>query len=100
MKPTTQSTGGTSFHDTVINCSVATLRKVLGEPVNECNDGQDKVNFDWDMETDNGDIFTVYDWKEYRTLNENEMIEWHIGGNSRSVTEQAKREIREAIAKV
>ena len=100
MKPTTQSTGEISFHDTVINCSVATLRKVLGEPVNECNDGQDKVNFDWDMETDNGDIFTVYDWKEYRTLNENEMIEWHIGGNSRSVTEQAKREIREAIAKV
>ena len=100
MKPTTQSTGEISFHDTVINCSVATLRKVLGEPVNECNDGQDKVNFDWDMETDNGDIFTVYDWKEYRTLNENEMIEWHIGGHSRRVTEQAKREIREAIAKV
>ena len=100
MKPTTQSTDGTYFHDTVINCSVATLRKVLGEPANECNDGQGKVNFDWDMETDNEDVFTVYDWKEYRILNENEMIEWHIGGNSRSVTEQAKREIREAIAKV
>jgi hypothetical protein len=100
MKPTTQSANETSFHNTVINCSVATLRKVLGEPVNECNDGQDKVNFDWEMETDNGDIFTVYDWKEYRILNENEMIEWHIGGMSRSVTEQAKREIREAIVKV
>jgi hypothetical protein len=100
MKPTTQSSNGTSFHDTVINCSVATLRKVLGEPGYSANDGQDKVNFDWDMETDKGDIFTVYDWKEYRTLNENEMIEWHIGGHSRSVTEQAKREIREAIAKV
>ena len=100
MKITTQSANGTSFHNTVINCSVATLRKVLGEPVNECNDGQDKVNFDWEMETNTGDVFTVYDWKEYRILNENEIIEWHIGGNSRGITEQAKREIRDAIAKI
>ena len=100
MKPTTQSTGGTSFHESVIKCSVATLKKVLGEPSCDANDGQDKVNFDWDMETSTGDVFTVDDWKEYRSLNENEMIEWHIGGMSRSVTEQAKREIREAIAKV
>jgi hypothetical protein len=100
MKPTTKSVGGTSFHESVINCSVATLKKVLGEPSYDANDGQDKVNFDWDMETSTGDVFTVYDWKEYRSLNENEMIEWHIGGMNRSVTEQAKREIREAIAKV
>jgi len=51
------------------------------------------------METEAGDVFTVYDWKEYRSLNENEMIEWHIGGMNRAITEQAKREIREAIAK-
>jgi hypothetical protein len=100
MKPTTQSTGGTSFHESVIKCSLATLKKVLGEPSYDANDGQDKVNFDWDMETSTGDVFTVYDWKEYRSLNENEMIEWHIGGMSRSVTEQAKHEIREAIVKV
>jgi hypothetical protein len=100
MKPTTKSVGGTSFHESVINCSVATLKKVLGEPSYDANDGQDKVNFDWDMETSTGDVFTVYDWKEYRSLNENETIEWHIGGMNRSVTEQAKREIREAIAKV
>ena len=100
MTKTFKETSGTSFHDTVINCSVSTLRKVLGEPVNECNDGQDKVNFDWEMETDNGDVFTVYDWKEYRTLNEDDIIEWHIGGHNKAVTEQAKHEIREAIAKV
>ena len=99
MKPTTKSTGGTSFHDSVINCSLSTLKKVLGEPSYDANDGQDKVNFDWDMETSNGDVFTVYDWKEYRSLNENEMIEWHIGGTDRTVTEQAAREIRNAIAK-
>jgi len=99
MKLTTKGADGTSFHDTTINCSVSTLKKVLGEPQYECNDGSDKVNFDWTMETDEGDVFTVYDWKEYRSLNENEMIEWHIGGMSKQVTEQARREIREAIAK-
>ena len=99
MKPTTKSIDGTSFHDTTIKCSVSTLKKVLGEPEYEPNDGQDKVNFEWDMETNNGDVFTVYDWKEYRSLNEDDMIEWHIGGYDKKTTEQAKHEIREAIAK-
>ena len=99
MKKTTKSAGGTSFHDSTFDCSVSTLRKVLGEPVCEYNDGSDKTNFEWEMETEAGDVFTVYDWKEYRSLNENEMIQWHIGGMNRTITEQAKREIREAIAK-
>jgi hypothetical protein len=99
MKATSKEVDGTSFHETTIKCSLATLRKVLGEPEYEPNDGEDKVNFEWVLETDNGDVFTVYDWKEYRSLNENEMIEWHIGGFDKPTTEQAKREIREAIAK-
>ena len=99
MKPTTQDVNGTSFHHTTIKCSVSTLKKVLGKPYDESNTGKNKVNFEWILETDSGDVFTVYDWKEYRSLNKNEMIEWHIGGYNQSATEQAKREIREAIAK-
>ena len=45
------------------------------------------------METNNGDVFTVYDWKEYRILKEDEIIQWHIGGMSKQITEQAKHEI-------
>jgi hypothetical protein len=100
MKKTFRSIGGTSFHGITIMCSVSTLIKILGKPEYSGNDGEDKINFEWEMETDNGDVFTVYDWKEYRSLNENEMIEWHIGGVSRSITEQAAREIREAIVKI
>ena len=99
MKTTSKEVDGTSFHETTINCSVATLRKVLGEPEYEPNDGEDKINFEWVLETDSGDVFTVYDWKEYRSLNESDMIEWHIGGRNRTSTEQAKSEIREAIAR-
>jgi len=97
MKKTTKSAGGTSFHDSTFDCSVSTLRKVLGEPVYECNDGSDKTNFDWEMETDNGDVFTVYDWKEYRALKEDEIIQWHIGGMSKQITEQAKHEIESGL---
>ena len=99
MKKTFKEIGGTSFHEVTINCSLATLKKVLGEPEYNGNDGEDKVNFEWEMETNDGDVFTVYDWKEYRPLGESDMIEWHIGGFNQKVTEQAKSEIIEAIAK-
>lgn len=93
MRPTIKSTNGTSFHDTTIRCSVSDLREILGQPTNESNDGSDKVNFEWEMETDDGDAFTVYDWKEGRPLDEYEIIEWNIGGHSVRITEQAKKEI-------
>lgn len=99
MKTTKKEVGGTSFHGTVMNCSVSTLKKVLGEPVYDGNTGDDKVNFEWNMETNDGDVFTVYDWKEYRSINEDEVIEWHIGGFNESATKEAKYEIREAIVK-
>ena len=99
MKTTKKEVGGTSFHGTVMNCSVSTLKKVLGEPVYDGNTGDDKVNFEWNMETNDGDVFTVYDWKEYRSINEDEVIEWHIGGFNESAKEEAKYEIREAIVK-
>ena len=93
MKSTTKSPNGTSFHNDVFNASVSDLRKILGEPVYSGNDGEDKVNFEWVMETDNGDLFTVYDWKEYKVLDEDEIIEWHIGGDNGSVTDEALNEI-------
>ena len=93
MKKTFKETNGTSFHDTVIEATVNELKHIPGEPDYDGNDGRDKVNFVWEMETDNGDVFTVYDWKEYRSLSGNEVVEWHIGGRSKDITEQAKREI-------
>lgn len=97
MKRTKRSTNGTSFHDTVVYATVEQLRGILGEPVCEQNDGEDKVNFEWEMETEDGRIFTVYDWKEYRTLDEGEEIEWHIGGHRRIDTETALGEIEKAL---
>ena len=97
MKQTDKSANGTSFHNHTFTATVDDLRNVLGQPQFESNDGQDKVNFDWIMETEDGEPFTVYDWKEYRRLEEDEVIEWHIGGRSGADTEKALLEIREAL---
>lgn len=72
---------------------------MLGEPDYSENDGEGKTNFEWIMETSDGNVFTVYDWKEYRSLTEKELVEWHIGGKNRNVTEQATWEILNAISK-
>ena len=97
MTKTFQSTGGTSFHGSVIVASVNELTKIMGEPHYSGNDGEDKVNYEWEMETENGAVFTVYDWKAYRSIGSNEQIEWHIGGQTRSVTEAALDEIATAL---
>ena len=97
MKITDKITNGTSFHDHTFTATVDDLRNVLGQPQFESNDGEDKNNFDWVMETQDGTVFTVYDWKEYRRLEEDEVIEWHIGGRSGADTEKALLEIREAL---
>ena len=97
MKQTDKSANGTSFHNHTFTATVDDLRNVLGQPQFESNDGEDKNNFDWIMETEDGTVFTVYDWKEYRRLEEDEVIEWHIGGRSGADTEKALLEIREAL---
>jgi hypothetical protein len=100
MKQTQKEPTGTSFHNTTIKATVNELTAVLNAPDYSENRGDDKVNFEWNLETDNGDIFTVYDWKEYRELDPNEPIIWHIGGMSESVTLQAKAEILAALEPV
>lgn len=100
MRYTTKSCNMTSFHGSVIKCTVSDLRSILGEPRYQGNDGTDKVNFDWVMETESGDVFSVYDWKEYRPLGENEVIEWHVGGHSAKVTDQAVNEMADGLNKL
>lgn len=97
MKKTNKSISGTSFHDSTVIATVDQLIHVLGEPTDDSNTGEDKVNFEWEMELETGEVFTVYDWKEYRMLRTDEMIEWHIGGFDVHATNQAARQINQAL---
>jgi hypothetical protein len=97
MAKLSNKNGGGSFHDTTIRTTVNKLSNALGEAQCIDNSGDDKTNFDWNCETEDGDVFTIYDWKEYRSIRPDEMIEFHIGGKNRSITEKAKRELLEML---
>lgn len=89
MKPTTQSANGTSFHGVTVAASLRLLTQILGEP----EKGFDKSQFEWTMETKDGDVFTVYDWKEDKPLDPDEIIRWHIGSKNKMVALNALEEI-------
>jgi hypothetical protein len=97
-KQTNQSANGTSFHDVTIKTSANKLISVLGEPHWVNNTGEDKVNFEFIFETDEGDVFTIYDWKHYRKLDLDEIIEWHIGSHSRMISWDAQDEITKELS--
>ncbi len=91
-KKSYKDTNGTSYHDTTISATVNQLTAAFGEPYDN-NTGEDKVNFVWDMETDEGEVFTIYDWKEGRPLRSDEFVTWHIGAKSESDSRIAQREL-------
>lgn len=93
MAKLSNKNASTSFHGTTIRTTVNKLEQAIGQAQCIYNSGDDKTNYDWDCETEDGDVFTIYDWKEYRPIGPNEMIEFHIGGETKSITEQAKREL-------
>jgi len=96
-KKTYQSTDGTSFHGVTIRASVDQLTKAFGDPTIVDNTGEDKVNYEWDMETDEGEVFCIYDWKYYRPLRSDESVEWNIGSRSESISREARGEINKAL---
>jgi hypothetical protein len=99
MKKTEKSINGTSFHDVVINSSINELTQLLGEPSYYDNSGDDKVNVEWDCELEDGRVVSLYDWKEYRPVGKDEVIEFHIGGFSKLDTIDARLELLKALKK-
>lgn len=87
IKPTRQSTNGTSFHNQTIIASLNAMVKVFGEP--EYWDDE-KVTCEWQFELQDGTVFTIYDWKESSspTNHPDSVIEWHIGSMDRLNPEQ------------
>jgi hypothetical protein len=97
MAKLSNKNASTSFHFITIKTTVNKLTSALGEAQCIYNTGDDKSNFDWNCETEDGDVFTIYDWKEYRSISENELIEFHIGGESKSITEKARKELLDML---
>lgn len=84
---------GTSFHGTTIRATFTQMLDALGHPMDGCG----KTFHEW-VGKINGQIFTVYDWKEgYFTVDT--PIDWHIGGFNQEVTDAAKEAIFELLVK-
>jgi len=72
----------TSFHGHTFRATVDELVELVGEPNYVDNSGTDKTTHEWIiMNNETGTAFTIYDWKEYRTIRKDEKIDWHIGAH-------------------
>ncbi len=67
-----------------VNTTYARLVEVFGQPISGSGDG--KVNSEWIIKFANGEVATIYDWKEPVTPTDD--YDWHIGGNKRWVVAQ------------
>ena len=92
-KVTDKSSNMTSFYGTTIKASVNQIIEAVGEPDCVCNDGSGKCNYDWVCETEDGKVFTIYDWKEYRPIEDDEIIDFHVGGFDEATTIQGASEV-------
>ena len=97
IKRTNKSLDGTSFHGATFSATLADLQIILGAP-NSGGDHHDKVQNEWELELEDGTVFSVYDWKEYRRYTDKETIEWHIGGLNQKDTFVAQDTLIEALA--
>lgn len=95
MKQTTKSTSGTHFLDVTIFASRNELVSICGKSLNRS--GDDKVRYCWDMETEDGEVFTVYDWKDKIIKKSDEPIAWHIGSFTYLAADNARFEINQAL---
>jgi hypothetical protein len=93
-KHTRKNAAGTSFHGTTITATPQQLIDLFPNSYYRQNDGRDKTNFDFTLETESGNVFTIYDWKEYRSLDMNERVRWHVGANNKEISMEGAAEVR------
>jgi hypothetical protein len=81
-----------SFHGQTITTTVNKLIKAIGEPMYVDNSGEEKSNYDFSFMVQDFEAF-VYDWKEYRPIGPNELIDFHIGTDTPMQSLIAKEEL-------
>lgn len=85
---------GSSWFSHEVEATPDTLREILGDPTYTFDHFIDgKIQMEWIVLLDNGDTFTIYDWKYYRELDPDETIPWHIGGANEEKARQGAKEL-------
>ena len=70
---------GTSYQGSIMT-SLSKLKSLLGEASEHYQDLDSKTRNEYLIEFDDGLVATIYDYKEYRAYDDDEILEFHIGG--------------------
>lgn len=85
-----------------IKANYADLVKKFGKPI-----GGDayKVDASWVIKFENGDVATIYNWKDGKNYNgesgvaTESITEWHVGGHKKSVVGMVEEVLKEEVEK-
>jgi len=83
-------TSGTSYQGSVMT-SLTSLKNILGAPSVTYADIDSKTRNEYLIEFDDGLVATIYDYKEYRAYDDDEIIEFHIGGFDKRAVNEVRR---------
>jgi hypothetical protein len=87
----TKSVVGTSYHGINIETTASKLNKKYGK--SEVS-GDGKTQREWNLETNDGEPFTVYDYKEGRKIKLSEVYQYHIGAMDEQTAAKVRRELK------
>ena len=85
----------TSYFGDQIKLSLNDAIMYFGEPTYK-GSIDEKVQYEWVFEGEDGNVFTLYDWKQSVILDE-QPIAWHIGASSRMASLEGRNELIEFI---
>jgi len=93
-----KDTGNTSSYSHEVRTTVNDLKRVCGTPT--FKEPPEKVSIGWEMETEDGEVFTIYDWKEYSkpaARFPNRKVNFHIGARDEKSSLKAQEELLKAL---
>lgn len=93
-RETTQNSGGTSYHGHKIITTLRILWDAIGHPDEWGWD--EKTQHHWTRETEDGEVFTIYDY-HWPKISLDREVQWHIGAKNAIVAAKAQREIEDLL---
>ena len=83
-----------TFHNHDFIAALEDIEKVCGPVMYTDPDVDEPTQNEWEMQTEDGTPFTIYDFKEYREYDRTEKITWHIGSGNRFGSKKGYEELK------
>ena len=99
MKQTIKNATGVHYLDVTVFATLDELIAVCGPP-QYVHDVMRGSCYEWGMETEDGDIFVIYDKLDHVMLDSMEPITWRIGSLNYLTADTARSEINQALKQI